>query len=262
MIRIFLVLFCAGCVFFLFRLFEVRSIFFPSQEIIDLPSRAGLHFEDVFFDTANRKKLNGWFVPAGENSDTILFCHGNAGNISHRIEKLIFFHRLGYHVFIFDYRGYGKSDGGPSEQGLYRDGEAAYDFLRLRGIPAEKIIAYGESIGGAVATHLASHQPMKALVLENTFTNLKDMVRTHYAIIPTWLLSIRFDSAEKIASISIPKLILQSRNDEIVPPRLGAVLFEAAAPPKEFLEIRGDHNSGFFESEDLIESKLRDFLRP
>jgi fermentation-respiration switch protein FrsA (DUF1100 family) len=260
MIRIFLVLFCAGCVVLLFRLFEVRSIFFPSQEIIDVPSRAGLHFEDVFFDTADRKKLNGWFVPAGEKSETILFCHGNAGNISYRIDKLIFFNRMGYSVFIFDYRGYGKSGGWPSEEGLYRDAEAAYDYLRSRGIPAERIVGYGESIGGAVIAQLAFERPMKALIFENTFSSIGDMVRTHFPVIPPWLLASRFDTQKKMASIKIPKLIMQSKNDEIVPFRMGRELYEAAADPKDFLEIRGDHNNGFFESEDLIESKLRAFL--
>ncbi len=259
--RILLVLLCAACVILILRLFEVHSIFFPSKEIVALPSQAGLDFEEVLFETADHKKLHGWFIPSGKESDTILFAHGNAGNISYRIDKLIFFHRLGYNVFIFDYRGYGKSEGRPGEQGLYRDAEAAYDSLvKERNIPAGKIVGYGESIGGAVIVDLALHRPMEALILENTFTSVKDMVKIHLSLVPAWVLASRFDTKQKIASIKIPKLIIQSKTDKIVPARLGEALFEAAAPPKEFLAIRGDHNSGFFESEDLIEKKLRDFL--
>lgn len=260
MIKLFLALLCFGIAVFLFRLLEPRLLYFPSKEMSALPSQHGLDFEDVFFRTADRQKLRGWFIPAGESHKTILFCHGNAGNISHRIDKLIFFHRLGYNVFIFDYRGYGKSEGRPSERGLYRDAEAAHDYLKARGIPAEQIVGYGESIGGAVVVELASRRPLGAMILESTFTNIGDMVKTHYLLIPSWVLSSRFDSKRKIASITIPKLMIQSDTDEIVPGRLGAALFESAAPPKEFLEIHGSHNEGFFESEKLIEAKIRDFL--
>lgn len=261
MFRILLIVLCIGFLILLLRLLEPRLIFFPFKEMVVSPKEFGLPFEDVFFETSDHQKLHGWFISAGEDRPTILFCHGNAGNISHRIDKLAFFHQLGYNIFIFNYRGYGKSKGWPSERGLYRDAQAAYDYLKSRGVPAERIVGYGESIGGAVAVDLAVRSPMKSIILDSTFTNMKDMVRTHYPVIPLWLVSSKFDSQTKIASITIPKLIIQSDTDEIVPARLGAALFEAAAPPKEFLGIRGSHNEGFFESEDLIEPKLRDFLK-
>lgn len=261
MIRILLVAFCIGGLFFLLlRLLEPHLIFFPAKEMMVSPKEFGLSFEDVFFNTTGHRKLHGWFIPAGEARRTVFFCHGNAGNISYRIDKLIFFNRLGCNVFIFDYRGYGKSEGQPSEQGLYQDAQAAYDYLRLRGIPAEQIVGYGESIGGAAVVELASKHSMSAIILDSLFTNIKDMVKNHYPIIPHWILSSRFDSKMKIASIKIPKLIIQSDTDEIVPASLGAALFEAAAPPKEFLRIHGSHNEGFFESEKVIEEKFREFL--
>jgi fermentation-respiration switch protein FrsA (DUF1100 family) len=260
-LRLLILCLAFGGLFLALRYAETRSIYFPVGEMAILPARAGLGFEDIFFETADRQKLNGWFVPGGKESDVILFAHGNAGNISYRIDKLIFLNRLGYSVFIFDYRGYGKSTGWPSEKGLYRDAEAAYDYLvKTRGIPAERIVGYGESIGGAVIVDLASRRPMKAVALENTFTSVTDMLKVHLPLVPAWALASRFDAKQKIALVRIPKLIMQSENDEIVPARLGKALFEAAAEPKEFLAIRGGHNEGFFDSGDLIEKKLRDFL--
>lgn len=272
MLKFFLILLGVSSLFFLLRWLEPSLIFFPSKEMIASPKGFNLDFEDVFFKTADDQKLHGWFVPAGRDGSperepslagdkTILFCHGNAGNISHRIDKLIFFHRLGYNVFIFDYRGYGKSEGRPSEQGLYLDVQAAYHYLKARGIPVQQIVGYGESIGGAVLIDLAAKRPMQAMILDSTFTNIKDMARIYYPWIPTWFLSMKFDSKQKIASITIPKLMIQSDADEIVPARLGADLFEAAAMPKESLRIHGSHNEGFFESEDLIEKKILDFLK-
>lgn len=260
MFQILLILLCVAGFFLAFRIFELRSIFFPSNEMVVTPADFGLKFEDVFFETADHKKLNGWFIPAEGGKETVLFCHGNAGNIGYRMEKLIFFQRMGYDTFIFDYRGYGKSKGWPDEQGLYRDTLAAYDYLRSRGIAAERIIGYGESIGGACVVALAFKQPIKAMILENTFTSVKDMVKIYMPFIPFWVLSSRFDSKQKIALITIPKLIVQSENDEIVPPDHGKTLFEVAAPPKEFLAIRGTHNEAFFESEKLLEDKIRIFL--
>jgi len=258
--KILLVLLCVGCLFLLIRFLENRFIYFPSGDMAVLPPEVGLDYENVFFKTSDGQQLNGWFIPAGEGSDTILFSHGNAGNLSHRIDKLIFFHQLGLNVFIYDYRGYGKSQGWPSERGLYLDVQAAYDYLRSRGIPAEKIIGFGESIGGAVTIDLATQRSLKAMILENTFSSMKDMVKLYYPIVPPQILASRFDSKMKIASVAVPKLIVQSVNDEIVPFKLGKELFDAAEPPKEFLEIHGSHNESFFESEDLIQSKLREFL--
>jgi len=242
------------------RFLEGRAIFFPVKPLAALPSAYGLRFEDVYFETTDRQKLNAWYLPGREGAKVFLFCHGNAGNISHRIEKLAFLNGLGYGVLILDYRGYGNSEGRPGEQGFYRDAEAAYDYLRSRGVPPERITGYGESIGGSVVAHLATRRSLGAVIFENSFTNIGDMARAHYPVIPPWILASRFDTREAVASLKVPKLFIRSREDKIVPPRLGADLFRAAADPKESLEIRGGHNDGFFESKDLIGPRLREFL--
>src|SRR3989338_8252569 len=138
------------------RYIERKTIFFPSREIEYTPKELGLEFEEVFFKTKDNLELWGWFLPAQDTQYNLLFCHGNAGNISHRIEKLRFFHDLGLNIFIFDYRGYGKSKGQPSEKGLYRDAKAAYDYLLSMNIKPDQIIGYGESLGGTVIIDLAS----------------------------------------------------------------------------------------------------------
>lgn len=245
------------------RFIEKRTIFYPTKEIECSPQELNLDFEEVFFKTQDNITLNGWFVSAKEGnvSYTILFCHGNAGNISHRIEKLKFFSDLGYSVFIFDYRGYGKSEGRPSEKGMYLDCKGGYDYLiSSRKISAEQIIGYGESLGGAAIVDLASGNKLRALIIDSTFTSAKDMVKVIYPFMPPWIFSSRFNSLDKIKFINVPKLIIHSINDEIVPFKLGKKLFDSASSPKEFLEIRGEHNSCFYESEDILREKISDFL--
>lgn len=250
------------CFFIYLRYIERRSIYFPMKGIETEPNVVGLNFSDVNFKTPGGLKLSGWFIPDKDNKDTILFCHGNAGNISHRLEKIAIFHNMGLNIFIFDYRGYGKSQGSPSEKGLYEDAEAAYRYLINRGdISWDNIIAYGESIGGAVVIDLASKQKVKALITEEAFSSVKDMVRIIYPFLPHFILQSRFDSVSKIKDIKAPKLIIHSVDDEIVPSHLGEKLFEAAAPPKEFLKLRGGHNTAFIDSEELFSSGIESFLK-
>ncbi|HOW59680.1 MAG TPA: alpha/beta hydrolase [Candidatus Omnitrophota bacterium] len=250
-----------GALFLALRFLEIRALYFPLKTLQEDPSSHGLLFENIFFETADHYKLNGWFIPAAGAQETILFCHGNAGNISHRIEKLVLFHQLELNVFIFDYRSYGKSQGRPSEQGLYRDVDAAYRYLISRGILPEHIIGYGESLGGAVITDLALRAPMKVLILESTFTDIRGMIAAHYPFIPHQIVRSKYDSKQKIVSIKIPKLIMHSPDDEIVPFALGKDLYESAGSPKEFLEIKGGHNDGFYQSEQLIKERLAVFLK-
>jgi len=242
------------------RYIEKRSIFFPTKEIEYFPKESGLGFEDVLFKTSDNVELNGWFLPYQGARQTILFCHGNAGNISHRVEKLSFFNNIGCSVFIFDYRGYGKSKGSPSEKGFYRDAAGAYNYLLSRGINPQQIIGYGESIGGAVIIDLAYHNKLKGLIVDSVFSSVKDMVKIIYPFLPHWLLASRFDSVSKIKSVNTPKLIIHSINDEIVPYKLGRKIFDAAAQPKEFLQIHGGHNSCFYESENILREKIADFI--
>lgn len=243
------------------RSFENRTLFYPAKEIEFTPRDVGLAFEEAVFETSDRRQIHGWFVPGAGARFTVLFCHGNAGNISHRLEKILFFHQLGCSVFIFDYRGFGKSIGRPYEGGLYRDVQAAYDYLVSRGILPDNIIGYGESLGGAVIVDLVSKNKCAGLIVESSISSAKDMIGVIFPFLPSWLFSSRLDSVAKIKSITTPKLIIHSSNDEIVPFRLGEKLYDAAPAPKEFLKIRGGHNSGFFESSQLLKEKIGEFIR-
>lgn len=247
--------------FFCFRWFEKRHIYYPTRKIEFTPEDINLSFEDIYFDTSDGVRLNGWFIPVDKPRATLIFCHGNGGNISHRLEKIAMFNRLGLDVFIIDYRGYGKSTGRPSEAGIYLDAKAAYDYLvKEKGLLAKNLIVFGESLGCAAAVDLATKNETAGLILEAPFTSARDMARIIYPFLPTIFLSVRFDSLAKIGNVSVPKLIIHSRNDEIVPFKLGRKLFDASSQPKEFLEILGGHNSAFFDSQDLFVAAIRRFL--
>lgn len=260
-IIIYLILFCIF-VFVYARYIELRSIFFPMKQIEITPKEENLNYEDVYFKTEDGLSLNGWLVKNPKAKATILFFHGNAGNISHRIEKIVIFNQLGLNVFIIDYRGYGRSQGRASEEGIYKDARAAFDYLYGRpDINNKKIIAYGESIGGAVAIDLATKRGVSCLIVDSSFTSAKDMVRKFYPFIPPFLFKTKFDSAKKVKDIKSDKLFIHSINDEIVPFEFGQKLYEEALPSKELLKIHGGHNSGFLESKELIVEKLKTFLQ-
>lgn len=231
------------------------------KEIEVTPKAAGFDYQEISFKTQDGFLLNGWFIPAGESERTVLFFHGNAGNISHRLEKIAFWHNLGLNIFIFDYRGYGQSQGKPSENGLYQDARAAYDYLqRERKLAEQEIIFFGESLGGAVAVDLATKTRPSALIVESTFSSSEDMAKIIYPFLPSFMLRTRFDSAGKVKEIKIPKLFIHSQSDEIVPFKLGQKLFAAAGEPKDFLKISGGHNTAFMESAGIIKDKIKDFL--
>ncbi len=255
-IALFIILFITGI-----RYIERRGMYFPMKDIAITPDAVGLPYEEVYFETSDKKRLSGWFIPNGRARFTVIFSHGNAGNISHRIDKILLLHRLGVNIFIFDYRGYGKSEGRPSEEGLYKDASAAYDYLTdERKISKEDIILYGESIGGAVAIDLAQKRYARALITEETLTSVRAIAKTIYPFIPHFLFSNRFDSISKIKGLSCSKLIIHSVDDEIVPFRLGERLFNAAGEPKRFLRIRGTHNEAFLDSKVQFAEGIKAFL--
>jgi len=244
-----------------FRYIERRSLYFPMKDIEFVPSEAGLDYEDLYLATSDGVKLNAWFIPAHDSKYTLLFCHGNAGNISHRIEKILILNKLGLDVLIFDYRGYGRSKGRPSEQGLYRDVQAAYNYLvSKRNVLPRRIILYGESLGGAVAIDLASKNDVRAVITECTFSSTHDVARAVYPFLPAFFLSSKFDSASKIKGIAVPKLIIHSQNDEIIPFAQSVKLFSASQGPKKHLVLKGSHNTCFLDSKDLYISGIREFL--
>lgn len=255
----------AGLAAYLY-LFQASYIYFP-----DLPSRAvestpadmGLAFETLKIPTEDGETLEGWHVPAHEARATLLYFHGNGGNIGHRVEIIEMFHRLGLNVLIVDYRGYGNSTGKPSEEGTARDAEAAWRHLvETRRLPAEEIVLYGESLGGAVAARLAQSHAPRALVLYAAFTSVPDMARELYPFLPTTLLArYRYDTRASLAALRCPLLILHSREDEIVPYRHGEELLAAAPVSKRLAGLRGGHNDALFVSRERFVRELEEFLQ-
>jgi len=262
-IRIFAI--AAGvCVVFIafLYIFQAHYVYYPEGTLSADPSTIGLQFESVYFETADGVKLSGWFIPGDNARGVVLFCHGNAGNISHRLDSIQIFHRLGLDVFIFDYRGYGQSEGRPTEQGTYEDAKAAWRYLiETRQLNPSQIIVFGRSLGGAVASWIAQSQTPGALILESTFTSLGDVAATLYPYLPVrLLLRFEYNTAEYLGRVDCPVLIVHSRDDEIMPFGHGRQLFEMAREPKKFLEISGTHNEGFITSDRQYEEGLNAFI--
>ena len=258
---IFIILAAVFFVFLYIRLLEKRSLYVPFRQIYGTPNTLGLAFDDLFINTPDHQTLNAWFIPQEHAKFTILYLHGNGGNLSHRLSQIALLHELSLNVFIIDYRGYGKSSGSPSENGLYADAQAAYDYLtQILKVPNERIILFGESLGSSVAVYLADKNKVKALILTGAFTSAADMARRLYVFFPTLFLSSKFDSLSKIGKIDAPKLFIHSRNDEIVPTELARKLFEAAAPYKEFFEIHGGHNDALVTDREILKKRIHDFI--
>ncbi|MDP2795404.1 MAG: alpha/beta hydrolase [Sulfurisoma sp.] len=230
-------------------LFQDSLAYYPQigREIYATPREHGLDYEPLSLATPDGERLDAWLVPAPRSRGVVLFLHGNAGNLSHRMDSIVMFHRLGYSVLIFDYRGYGRSTGKPSEAGLYRDAQTAWDHLtRQRGIPPGRIVIFGESLGGAMAAWLAARERPGALVLSSVLISAPELAADLYPWLPTrWLLRMRYDTRAALAEARCPVLVAHSPNDEIIPFRHGQTLFEAAAEPKVFLPLAGGHNDGF-----------------
>jgi fermentation-respiration switch protein FrsA (DUF1100 family) len=233
----------------------------PGRQLEATPEAVGLDYEDVWLDTRDGVRIHIWFVPA-DSTRTVLYFHGNAGNISHRLYTIRQLHELGRSVFIIDYRGYGESDGRPDEDGLYRDAEAAWQYLTdVRGIAAEDIVVYGRSLGGSLAAWLAAERRPGALVLDSSFTSVPDAGQEAYPWLPVRLLSrFRHATVEHVAKVNAPVLVVHSRTDDIIPFHHGKALFDAANEPKSFLELRGGHNDAHLTSETAYVDGLGTFL--
>ena len=241
---------------FLWTQLESRFIFFPTRELITNPGNAGLSYEEINFTTVEGRRLHGWFIPGktsgetadetGKNPVTWLWLHGNGGNISHRVEEVaMVHHRLGVNVVIFDYQGYGQSEGKPTEQGVYADARAALKYLEQRPeVTSGRIVYFGRSLGAAVAVNLASVEPPLGLVLVSPFSSVEDMAKLGYPFLPVgWLTRGRFDSVKTIAIVNRPVLIVHGALDDTVPPAQSEKLFHAANQPKRFLLLpRASHN--------------------
>ena len=241
---------------------EKRGIYYPIKEIEVSPQDVGWQYEDVYFTTADNLRLNGWFIPAKSARANLIFCHGNAGNISHRLEIIEVFRNLGLNVFIFDYRGYGRSEGVPSEEGLYLDAQAAYNYLvQKKNVDKKAIVVYGKSLGANVAIDLVSKKESALLIADSSFSSALDMAKRLYPFLPVkWIISIKYDAASKIKGVTIPKLIVHSREDEIVPFSQGEKLFALAAGPKEFYEMRRGHNESALLARKEFASRIDRFI--
>ncbi len=245
----------------LLYLTQSRYVYHPGNRLEAFPSDIGLTFEEVSLVTEDNVRLSGWYIPCKESRWVILFCHGNAGNISHRLDTLQIFNHLGMSTLIFDYRGYGGSEGRPSEIGTYRDAEAAWQYLvEVRHIPPRNIVVFGRSLGGAIAAHLAGkHQP-SALILESTFISFEEIASDLYPYLPVGLIArFSYNTLECVRNIRVPVLIVHSPQDKLIPFRHGQVLYNAVNGPRELLIIQGDHNTGFLSSEEYIKG-LQAFL--
>ncbi|MCC2640171.1 MAG: putative Peptidase [Nitrospira sp.] len=217
-----------------------------SWEQRDWAAVSGLPLEEVWFQAADGVKLFGWYAGQSADSAVLLWCHGNAGNMVHRLENLRALYRLGHSIFLFDYRGYGLSQGRPSEDGLYRDAIGAYDYLaRTRAIKPERLVMFGRSLGAAVAGELAVQRPAAGLLLESCFPSIESVARHHYLGLPLhWLLGASFRLENRLPHLSLPKLFVHGDRDDIIPLKLGREAFSTAKPPKEFYVVRGaDHNN-------------------
>ncbi len=228
---------------------QSRLIYFPEieQEISNKPSAIGLDYTSVNMATADGERLHGWWVSVPDAKGTVLFFHGNAGNISQRINYLSMFKRLGYNTLLFDYRGYGQSSGVPSESGTYLDAQAGWRYLtEIQNISPERIILFGESLGGAVAAWLAAREKPGLLVLASTFTSVPNLAAQIYPFLPVrWITRFHYNTLESLQSVTCPVFIAHSPEDEIIPFEHGQQLFQAASAPKRFLSLEGGHNIGF-----------------
>jgi fermentation-respiration switch protein FrsA (DUF1100 family) len=242
-------------------------IFFPDSFFIGDPVAWDMPFDDVYFPTTDGLKLHGWFVP-GEKEITLLWCHGNAGNISYRLDNMKLLHdSIGVGIFIFDYRGYGYSQGRPSEAGTYRDAEAALVYLHQRpDIDSDSIVIFGRSLGGAVAVDLASRHQCRGLILESTFTSLVDLFEIPYEFkegseLHSGFSTIKYDSLAKIKKVEVPLLMFHGNCDEVVPFESGCSLYSAANEPKRFYVIEGaGHNDTYIIGGEEYLNAIREFI--
>ena len=235
----------------------------PSRDIVATPEEVGLDYEPVKITTDDGVILDGWFIPARQARGVLLFFHGNAGNISHRLDSIKIFNDLGLDTLIFDYRGYGRSTGAPSEQGTYRDAESAWRYVTdERGFPAERIVLFGRSLGAAIAAYLATRHTPRALIIESAFTSVPDLAAKIYPFLPARaLVRFQYHTETHLQSVGCPLLIVHSRDDEIIPFDYGRRLFAAAHEPKQLLELRGGHNDGFLVSRHVYVTGLDTFLK-
>ncbi|MDZ4860369.1 MAG: alpha/beta hydrolase [Candidatus Hydrogenedentes bacterium] len=259
----FLALLLAGGGLTVLYAFQEAMLFPASRDVWRVPSDGPYQWQyDEVQLRVGAENTHGWFIPRENAAGVILFSHGNGGNIADRLEHYAMFRDLGYALFAYDYGGYGKSTGKPSEQRCYEDIRAAWKYLTItRGLSPDSIVLYGESLGGGVACDLAAEVKPRATILQSTFLSVTRRAQEIFPFLPVrWLLKHRFDSDSKIGRLNAPLLLIHSPEDTIVPFHHGRGLFDLAPEPKTFLELHGDHNECIYESEDEFRDGVRAFL--
>ncbi len=243
-------------------------VFYPSHDINGTPELLGLDFETLEFTDASSNPVSAWVIPGKELSARkdkwVVFCHGNAGNISHRLETIDVLHNAGFSTLIFDYTGYGQSPGTPSEKAIYTNADAAWEYLtRERGVSPAHIIVFGRSLGGPVAAYLASKNEPALLIVESSFRSIPAMANEIYPFLPASLICrIRLPTEQYISESKCPVAVLHSRHDGLVPYEHGKALYAAAPDPKLFLDLSGNHNETMAHDKygDVLEQVFTRFL--
>jgi len=263
-------LLCAGLFFtvvyvgfgVILYLLQSKFLYCPIKHVTYTPQDIDLKYEDISLVSGNGTKINAWYIPAVNAKDTLLFCHGNGGNIMHRLDSIQQFNELGLNCLIFDYQGYGKSEGKPNEQGTYDDARAAYDWLvDNKKLSSDNIIIFGRSLGGSIAAKLAAEVDCAGLVLESSFTSYLDMAKSCYPYMPVkFFVKYKYKTIEHLASVTCPLLVIHSLEDDVVPYKFGRELYESANEPKEFVEISGGHNDGFITSGQVYKTAWQNWL--
>jgi len=243
-------LFCYFGIVFVFYLGQRRLIYLASHEFVSTPAQYGISFKEVTIPVNDSVSINGWWItqPNSSSAPTLLYCHGNGGNLTFYAEVAKIFYDYGWNALLFDYRGYGKSSKiQPTEEGLILDAGAAYEWIKVQGFQESQIFVWGHSLGSAVAARLATHNNPAALILENPFSTLYDEARAAYP----WLVLFpqmvwdKFETVRYVANRSMPLLVIHAEYDEIIPIKLGRKVFEAASEPKQFLLLPGINHTGF-----------------
>jgi len=251
-----------GGILLYFYLNQDELIYYPTQDIDRTPQSIGLEYSNIEIDTPDGVRLHGWFTPCDSARGIIILFHGNAGNISNRVSSVEIYHQMQFASIVFDYRGYGKSSSKPSEEGLYSDAEAVYRYvIDSLNFDKSKIIFHGRSLGGAVAIHSTMKFQPKLLIVESTFTSIRDLGKDLYPYLPIGLLSrSKFHSFDKISNIHCPILLIHSRDDELINYSHAEKLFARADHPKEILTIDGTHNDGARDNPEIYQKGLSDFI--
>ncbi|MEE4217839.1 MAG: alpha/beta hydrolase [Xanthomonadales bacterium] len=247
-------------------LFQGKMVYLsdlPDRALGASPGDIGLDYEDVSLTTSDEERLHGWYIPAADSRGVLLFFHGNAGNISHRLDSIRIFHELDLDILIIDYRGYGQSTGHTTEQGTYLDAQAAWDYLiTSRRVPADQIIIFGRSLGGAIGAWLSVQNTPAAVIIESSFSSGVDMAHRLYPFLPVRLITrLKYPVVDYAARLNCPVLVVHSRDDEIIPFDMGQAIYAAAKQKKTFLELGGDHNNGFLISQEDYIAGLKGFTQ-